>query len=51
MSMLRWFGHVDRMSESRQSSDVTGNAGKDIHWPYWSFRKVRYLILATGVRV
>ena len=32
-SMLRWFGHVERMSESRltkgiDKADVSGNAGR-----------------------
>ena len=60
--MLRWFGHVETMSESCLTkgfckADVSGNAGRvSLEGHTWAllvrfFRKVRCVVLATVVRV
>ena len=60
-SMLRWFGHVERMNERRLTkgiymADVSGNAGDALERPTLTllvrfFRKVGCAVLVTGVLV
>ena len=62
--MLRWFGHIKRMSESRltkgiyKADVVSGNAGRGrprrtgtLTLLVRFYRKFRFVVLATGVRV
>ena len=60
--MLKWFGHVERMSDSRLTkgiykadvSGITGSAalgGHTLTLLVGFFRKVRCVVLAIGVRV
>ena len=51
MSILGWFGHVERMSESRLTKGGNAGALDPLALLVKFFRKVRRVELATGVRV